>query len=123
VLAVDVRRRLAIVCGDRDNRDRVAPVRLRVVRLEAQLEALAEGDAPALPGTQDDRSVASHTASIPCGTLWGAMSDWIVIGLAYAFACGFFRLLGGLGAAEDALRNWGERSSATRRRRVASSSS
>ena len=50
------------------------------------------------------------------------MSDWIVIGLAYAFACGFFRLLGGLGAAEDALRNWGERS-ATRRRRAASSSS
>ena len=36
---------------------------------------------------------------------------------AYAFACGFFRLLGGLGAAEDALRNWGARTADRKLRR------
>jgi hypothetical protein len=49
------------------------------------------------------------------------MWDWIVIGVAYAFACGFFRLLGGLGAAEDALRSWGERTANRKLRRIASS--
>jgi hypothetical protein len=46
---------------------------------------------------------------------------WIAIGLMYAFGCGFFRLLGGLGAAEDALRSWGERSAKRKLGRVASS--
>jgi hypothetical protein len=42
------------------------------------------------------------------------MWDAIVIVGCYAFACSFLRLLGGLGAAEDALRKWG--ASESRRR-------
>jgi hypothetical protein len=33
--------------------------------------------------------------------------DWILIAILYLFAIGFFRLIGGLGAAEDGLRRWG----------------
>jgi hypothetical protein len=50
------------------------------------------------------------------------MWEWIVIGVLYAFGCAFFRLLGGLGAAEDALRSWGERSANRKLGRTASSS-
>ncbi len=42
------------------------------------------------------------------------LTDWIIIVALYAFATGFFRMLGGLGAAADAFQRWG-RSSATRR--------
>jgi hypothetical protein len=50
------------------------------------------------------------------------MWEWIVIGVLYAFGCAFFRLLGGLGAAEDALRSCGERSANRKLGRTASSS-
>jgi hypothetical protein len=37
--------------------------------------------------------------------------EWVVIVCLYAFATLFLRLLGGVGAAEDALRRWGRASS------------
>jgi len=40
--------------------------------------------------------------------------SWIGIGALYLFGIGFFRLLGGVGAANQALQRWGE---ATARRR------
>ncbi len=40
------------------------------------------------------------------------MRDWIIILILYVFALGFFRALGGFGAAGEALRRWGERGSA-----------
>ena len=42
------------------------------------------------------------------------MWDAILIVGCYAFAASFLHLLGGLGAAEDALRNWGARESRRR---------
>jgi hypothetical protein len=39
---------------------------------------------------------------------------WVLVIGCYAFACGFLRLLGGLGAAEDALRKWGAHESRRR---------
>jgi hypothetical protein len=42
------------------------------------------------------------------------MWDAILIVGCYAFACSFLRLLGGLGAAEDALRRWGAHESRRR---------
>ena len=42
------------------------------------------------------------------------MWDATVIVGCYAFACSFLRLLGGLGAAEDALRSWGAHESRRR---------
>jgi hypothetical protein len=51
-----------------------------------------------------------------------ALIGWIVCGVAYVGCILFVRWLGGIGAAEDALRSWGEASS-RRRRRVSSSSS
>jgi hypothetical protein len=50
------------------------------------------------------------------------MIGWIACGVAYVGCILFVRWLGGIGAAEDALRSWGEASS-RRRRRVSSSSS
>jgi hypothetical protein len=43
------------------------------------------------------------------------MLDWIEIVALYAFGAAFFRLIGGLGAASEALQSWG-RASAERRR-------
>jgi hypothetical protein len=39
------------------------------------------------------------------------MWSWIVIGLCYVLVIGGFRMLGGIGAAGDALRDWGRASS------------
>jgi hypothetical protein len=50
------------------------------------------------------------------------MTGWIVLGVVYVGCILFFRWLGGLASAEDALRSWGEASS-RRRGRVSSSSS
>ena len=44
------------------------------------------------------------------------MLEWIVIIALYLAGMGFFRLLGGVGAAGEALRRWGESASAARRR-------
>jgi hypothetical protein len=49
------------------------------------------------------------------------MWSWILIGGLYAFGMGFFSLLGGVRAAGDAFRRWGE--SASQRHRVLSPSS
>jgi hypothetical protein len=48
------------------------------------------------------------------------MWDWIVIGVLYAVGIGFFRLLGGIGAAAEALQTWGRASSTVRNKRAAS---
>ena len=45
------------------------------------------------------------------------MWDWVVIVGCYAFAAFFLRLLGGFGAAGDAIAGWGRRSSESRLRR------
>ena len=50
------------------------------------------------------------------------MAGWILTVLAYVFAICFFRILGGVGAASDAIQEWG-RTTARRRRRAASISS
>ncbi|MFL5962485.1 MAG: hypothetical protein ACJ757_06285 [Gaiellaceae bacterium] len=39
------------------------------------------------------------------------MWSWLAIGFGYVVVFGGFRLLGGLGAAADALRDWGRASS------------
>jgi hypothetical protein len=39
------------------------------------------------------------------------MWSWIVIGGCYVLVIGGFRILGGIGAAADALRDWGRASS------------
>jgi hypothetical protein len=39
------------------------------------------------------------------------MWSWIVIGVCYVLVIGGFRILGGIGAASDALRDWGRASS------------
>jgi hypothetical protein len=39
------------------------------------------------------------------------MWTWIVIGFCYVLVIGGFRILGGVGAAADALRDWGRASS------------
>ncbi len=44
------------------------------------------------------------------------MLGWIVIGVLYVLGIGFFRWLGGIASASDAIANWG-RSTAERRRR------
>jgi Sec-independent protein translocase protein TatA len=40
------------------------------------------------------------------------MWSWIVIGVLYVLVFGGYRLLGGIGAAADALRDWGRASAA-----------
>jgi len=49
------------------------------------------------------------------------MRDWIVVIVLYALGIGIFHLLGGLGAAGDALREWGRSSSTVRGPRPSSS--
>jgi Sec-independent protein translocase protein TatA len=49
------------------------------------------------------------------------MWSWIVIGVLYVLVFGGYRLLGGIGAAADALRDWG-RASAQVSRSVSSPS-
>jgi hypothetical protein len=39
------------------------------------------------------------------------MWSWIVIGVLYVLVIGGFRILGGIGAASEALRDWGRASS------------
>ena len=39
------------------------------------------------------------------------MQDWIIIVALYMLGMGLFQILGGLGAAADALKTWGARSS------------
>lgn len=48
------------------------------------------------------------------------MRDWVVPAVLYLLGIGFFRVLGGLDAAGEALRRWGAASAA--RRRATSSS-
>jgi hypothetical protein len=50
------------------------------------------------------------------------MTEWIVIACLYAFGMGVFHLLGGLGAAADAFRDWGAWAARNRARRATSSS-
>ena len=42
------------------------------------------------------------------------MRDWIVIAVLYTLVLAFFRFLGGIGAAGDALRRWGKASASIR---------
>jgi hypothetical protein len=49
------------------------------------------------------------------------MFGWIVTGVLYVLGIGLFRWLGGIGAAMDAIEQWG-RASAERHRRVTSPS-
>lgn len=44
--------------------------------------------------------------------------DWVVIVAGFGFAAGFLRLLGGFGAAADAIAGWGRRSSLRRMRHL-----
>jgi hypothetical protein len=48
------------------------------------------------------------------------MLSWIVIGVLYVLGIGLFRWLGGIGAAADAISQWG-RATAARRRPAQSS--
>jgi hypothetical protein len=51
-----------------------------------------------------------------------SMWQWIIIVALYALGCGTLRLLGGVGAAGDALRDWGEAHASKRLARTSSSS-
>jgi hypothetical protein len=51
------------------------------------------------------------------------MTGWIVVGILYALGMSFFRLIGGIGAAGEAFRRWGESTAARRRSTQVSSSS
>jgi hypothetical protein len=46
------------------------------------------------------------------------MWQWIVVIALYLFGIGIFRLLGGIGAASEALRRWGQATALKRRDRV-----
>ena len=48
------------------------------------------------------------------------MASWIVIGVLYVLSLGGFRWLGGIGAAGEALRQWGRSRAADRSRPVSS---
>jgi hypothetical protein len=50
------------------------------------------------------------------------MWDWVVIGVLYVLGIGFFQLLGGLGAAAEALQRWGRASAIARMKRLPPSS-
>jgi hypothetical protein len=43
------------------------------------------------------------------------MLSWLVIGALYVLGIGFFRWLGGVGAAADAISQWGRATAARRR--------
>ena len=45
------------------------------------------------------------------------MWSWIVIIVGYAFSIFFFRLVGGINSAADAIQSWGRRSSVRRLRK------
>jgi hypothetical protein len=45
------------------------------------------------------------------GSIIQHMWSWIVIGVCYVLVIGGFRILGGIGAAADAVRDWGRASS------------
>jgi hypothetical protein len=49
------------------------------------------------------------------------MHNWIVVLMLYLLGLGFFGVLGGLRSAADALRKWGETSSAIREHPASSS--
>jgi hypothetical protein len=49
------------------------------------------------------------------------MLGWVVVGVLYVLGMGFFRWLGGIGAAADAIQHWG-RSVGERRRQTHSPS-
>jgi hypothetical protein len=52
--------------------------------------------------------------------MWGHGAwDWVIVGAAWVFAIGIFQLLGGVGAACDAIADWGRASSRKRVARVA----
>jgi hypothetical protein len=44
------------------------------------------------------------------------MWSWIIVGVLYLLGMGLFQLLGGLGAAGEGFRRWGESASALRNR-------
>jgi hypothetical protein len=50
------------------------------------------------------------------------MWSWIVVAILYVFGMGFFRWLGGISAAADALSRWGHATAERRRRAVSSGS-
>jgi hypothetical protein len=49
------------------------------------------------------------------------MRDWIIVLMLYLLGLGFFGVLGGLRSAAEALRKWGETSSAIREHPASSS--
>jgi hypothetical protein len=52
--------------------------------------------------------------------MWGHGAwDWVIVGAAWVLAVGFFRVLGGVGAACDAIADWGRESTRRRIHRVA----
>jgi hypothetical protein len=49
------------------------------------------------------------------------MGEWLGIAALYVLGIGFFRWLGGIGAAADAIQRWGQASARARRRATPSS--
>jgi hypothetical protein len=69
------------------------------------------------PGTQIRHSWNSGPSSIVSNIMW----NWIMVAALYLLGMGFFALVGGVRAAGDAFRRWGE-SASHRRRRLSPSS-
>jgi hypothetical protein len=51
------------------------------------------------------------------------MTSWLGIGALYVLGIGFFRRLGGIAAASDAIARWGQATAECRRRSLPTSSS
>jgi hypothetical protein len=62
-------------------------------------------DTPSSYGAPSSLRKVSDTSKLQ--PMW----SWIVIGICYVLVIGGFRILGGIGAAADAVRDWGRASS------------
>lgn len=65
-------------------------------------------------GARRARTELKLTSGPRRGTV-STVREWIVTVVLYLVGIGLFRLLGGVGAAGDAVRRWGEAASALRR--------
>jgi hypothetical protein len=54
--------------------------------------------------------------------MWGFRGDWAVVIVLYVLGLGFFRWLGGIGAAAQAFQRWGHREAERRRARLSANS-
>jgi len=69
------------------------------------------GSASAGPSQRTYRPDADTSFARTIGAMW----SWVVIAVLYVLGIGFFRWLGGIGAAADAIQRWGHSAGVRRR--------